>query len=169
MTSCSLDYLHFQSRPIQVLVIIFQKITLENNIKRKTISAWTNRCCPTQTPEPRYGLVWFGLYFWFPPLECSDNIVGRLVLCDYTVRVSAQVQEGVLRRHIPAVPSGNNAISRVVGAGYISGLFWYPVYGRIFGFICRISGSSMHKIVDIVRNTNYFLLCNANYLRNRKN
>ena len=49
-------------------------------------------------------------------------------------------------------------------ASRIFGHFLYPISNRISGFICRISCSSVHKIVDIVSNENYFF-----YLKNREN
>ena len=56
--------------------------------------------------------------------------------------------------------------TRVVPTGYpayrISGLFWYPGSGRIYGFICRISGqisgTSVKKIVNIASNDTYFFI-----------
>ena len=52
-----------------------------------------------------------------------------------------------------------------VGFCRISGLFWFPVSG----FICRISGSSKHKIVDIVSNGNtFFKPKNLRRLKERK-
>ena len=53
----------------------------------------------------------------------------------------------------------NSMLTRVVPDIWTAeypAVFWFSVSGQISGFICRISDSSTHKIVDIVNNDYYF-------------
>ena len=88
-------------------------------------------------PIPIFDVLLFCNYF---NVKCYFEIAKGYFFYRTLLWINIVMFQSALLPNIWSKRLSDWTLDLIIGLHWISGLFWYPVSGRISGFVCRISG-----------------------------